>query len=91
MTKGDLLQFIDYVFLIFYILVIIRIIFSWIGLPSQKVLYTVFKFSYDATEWYLGIFRRFIPTAGMIDFSPMVALFVLFIIQRIIRSLIIEI
>lgn len=90
MSKVDLANFVHYVFLIFYILVIIRILFSWIGLPSQKALYTVFKFSYDATEWYLGIFRRFIPLAGPIDFSPMVALFVLFIIERIVVNLILE-
>lgn len=90
MSKADLLSFLDAIFYIFYILVIIRIVFSWIGLPSQKGLYVVFKFSYDATEWYLRIFRRFIPMAGAIDFSPVVAMFTLVIIQRIIASIIIE-
>lgn len=88
MSQYDLAEFTHYVFLIFYFLVIIRIIFSWIGLPSQKPLYALFKFSYDATEWYLKIFRRFIPTAGAIDFSPMVALIVLFILENIVVGII---
>jgi len=85
-----LANFIHYVFLIFIVLIFIRILFSWIGLPSQKALYTIFKFSYDATEWYLGIFRRFIPLAGPIDLSPMVAIIVLYIIEEIITSVIIN-
>lgn len=90
MSKADILSFVDALFWIFYLLVLVRIIFSWVGLPSQKALFTVFKFSYDATEWYLRIFRKLVPMAGAIDFSPMVGLFALFIIQQIIRSLISE-
>ncbi|WP_031513478.1 YggT family protein [Desulfofalx alkaliphila] len=39
------------------------------------------RFIYDLTEPYLGIFRRFIPPVGMIDFSPIAAFFTLAIIQ----------
>jgi YggT family protein len=88
MSKADILEFLNAVFLIFYILIIIRIVFSWIGIPSQKALFMIFKFSYDATEWYLGIFRRFIPTAGMIDLSPIIAIIVLRVIQSIAFGLI---
>ncbi|MHB0915481.1 MAG: YggT family protein [Thermoleophilia bacterium] len=91
MSKIDIINFIDAIFLIFYLLVIIRIVFSWIGLPKQKAVFVIFKFSYDATEWYLRIFRRLIPTAGAIDFSPMIAMFSLFIIQQIIISVIREV
>jgi YggT family protein len=88
MTKFDLLEFLNAVFLIFYILIVVRIVFSWIGIPSNKALFRIFKFSYDATEWYLGLFRRFIPTAGMIDFSPIIAIIVLRVIQSVAFGLI---
>lgn len=88
MDKGDLLEFLNAVFLIFYILIIVRVIFSWIGIPQQRPLFIIFKFSYDATEWYLGIFRRIIPTAGMIDFSPIIALIALRVIQSVLFGVI---
>lgn len=91
MSKPDIINFVDAIFLIFYFLVLIRIVFSWIGLPSQKAVYVLFKFTYDATEWYLRIFRRLIPAAGAIDFSPMIAMFSLYIIQQIIISVIREV
>lgn len=48
----------------------------------------IYRFVYDVTEPYLGLFRRIIPLAGPIDFSPFVGLIVLGIIQGLVRNLI---
>ncbi len=81
----SLVSFINALFYVYYILIIVRVIFSWIGIPSGGFL-VIYRFVYDVTEPYLGLFRRFIPTAGAIDFSPFIALIALGIIQSIIVS-----
>ena len=42
----------------------------------------------DVCEPYLSIFRRFIPPLGPIDLSPIIAIFVLQIVGRLVYSLI---
>ncbi|MHB8792089.1 MAG: YggT family protein [Thermoleophilia bacterium] len=90
MSKTGILGFLDALFWIYYALIFVRVIFSWVGLPSQGTLYEIFRFVYNVTEPYLGIFRRFIPAAGAIDFSPFVGMIVLMIIHRIAAELIVS-
>ncbi len=87
MTGFELRSFVRALFYIYYILIIIRVIFSWIGLPSNKTALTLYRFVYDVTEPYLGLFRRIIPLAGPIDFSPLIGLLVLGLIQGFVLSL----
>ena len=82
MSSASLVNFVNALFTVYYILIIVRVIFSWVGLPSHGPWYEIFRFVYNVTEPYLGIFRRFIPVAGGIDFSPFIALIVLGIIQN---------
>ena len=85
--KGiDLRSFVSALFYTYYIIIIIRIVFSWVGIPSQRTMLMIYKFIYDVTEPYLGLFRRFIPSAGGIDFSPIIALLLLGLIQNIVVS-----
>ena len=61
------------------ILIVLRIFMSWlpnINWDAQPV-----KFIRIITVAYLDIFRRFIPPLGGLDFSPIVALIFLSIIQ----------
>ncbi len=87
----DVVSFVNALFYVYYILILVRVIFSWIGIPSGRTALSLFRFVYDVTEPYLGIFRRIIPLAGPIDFSPLIGLLVLGIIQRIVISMIIGI
>ena len=41
----------------------------------------------QSTDWYLNIFRRFIPPIGMFDLSPMVALICLWIVENLVLNL----
>lgn len=81
MIKG-LIYGINNIFLIFYILIIARIFLSWI--PRLNWYKQPWKFIFQSTELYLGIFRRFIPPIGMIDISPIIAILVLQLLQNII-------
>lgn len=68
---------------IYSIALIIYILMSWV--PSTRET----KFGQllgKITEPYLGFFRRFIPPLGMIDISPIAALFALQLIGQGIRQ-----
>jgi YggT family protein len=71
------------VFLALYGLVILAyIITSWLRLPYSTTLNRIQRFLYDVCEPYLRIFRRLLPATGAIDFSPMLALLALGVIDR---------
>ena len=73
---GLLLNAID----IYMILLIVYILMSWVP-ASRETKFGLFLGK--ITEPYLGFFRRFIPPLGMIDISPIVAIFVLnYLIRR---------
>lgn len=90
MSTVAIAGYVQALFWVYYVLIIIRIIFSWIGIPSQKQVLVFFRFVYDVTDPYLRIFRRFIPSMGGIDFSPMIAMLALVLIERIVVSIILS-
>jgi YggT family protein len=63
---------------VYGVLIFMRIIFSW-----GTVSYTnrVMRFLVDTTEPLLGPLRRMIPPLGMIDISPLVAFFIVWLFQ----------
>jgi uncharacterized protein YggT (Ycf19 family) len=71
------------VFLLLYGLVLLAyIITSWLRLPYSPTLNRIQRFLYDVCEPYLRLFRRLIPSAGGIDFSPILAFIALSVIDR---------
>ena len=62
---------------------IVRVISSWLPVsPYSKWI----RWSYVSTEWFLAPLRRIIPPFGQIDFSPLVAYFLLRIVAGIARA-----
>ncbi|MCH3947496.1 YggT family protein [Olsenella sp. KH3B4] len=73
-------------FRIYNILVIIWCVLSWI--PRGSGLLDDFRGAIGMiVEPWLGIFRRFIPPLGGIDFSPIVAIFALEAIERLLLAI----
>lgn len=73
-----------YVFASVYTLVILAyIITSWLRLPYSPWLNRIQRFLYDVCEPYLRLFRRMLPRTGPLDFSPMIAVIVLWIIEQV--------
>ena len=76
------------VFISVYVLIIFAyIILSWVRLPYSPWLNRVQRFLYDVCEPYLRIFRRLLPSFGAFDFSPIVAVFALVLLNRVINSI----
>jgi uncharacterized protein YggT (Ycf19 family) len=79
------------VFVIVYSLVIFTyILSSWIPLPYNRTLNRLRRFLYDACDPYLRLFRRVIPPLGAFDFSPVVAVLVLWLVDRLIYELLVH-
>ena len=92
-TRNDVAGYIQTLTYVYFALIFIRIILSWIPrMPYHPVLNAVVGFVNDVTDPYLNLFRRFLPPLkvgpGAIDLSPMVAIFVLLIVSSIVVGLI---
>lgn len=81
-----LLKAVNGLFNMFYVLIILRIFMSWI--PSIDWEQQPIKFVREVTDYYLDIFRRFVPPLGGLDFSPIIAIIVLQVIQGFITGII---
>ena len=64
------------------LLILVYVVISWFR-PSG-FLYDVFHVIGTVVEPYISLFRRFMPSTGAVDFSPLVAILVL---QYLIRPL----
>ncbi|TML60328.1 MAG: YggT family protein [Actinobacteria bacterium] len=79
----DSVQSFVHVFIYVYILVIfVYVLTSWIPLPYSPALSRVQRFLYDVCNPYLRLFRRVLPSLGPLDLSPVLAVVVLFAVQR---------
>ena len=66
------------VFTILMAAILIRVIGSWFGIgPYRRWMRPV----YALTNWLIDPIRRLLPPFGMIDFSPMVAWLVLYVLR----------
>ena len=77
------LTFFSFLFSALYIAIIGRILMSFI---DPQVQMRVSQILHEITEPILGPLRRVIPTVGMFDFSPMIALMLLSFLQRLVNS-----
>lgn len=80
------IQIVYYAFQAYFLLLFARIIASWVPELNR---YRAMQLVAQCTDPYLNVFRRVIPPLGMIDFSPMVAFFCLFLLQNFLIQLLI--
>ena len=91
--RADIADYVNALFLVYMILIFVRILLSWIPrIPYNPTLSAVINFIHEVTDPYLNIFRRILPPVGgggfALDLSPIVAIIVLMIVQSIVVGLI---
>jgi YggT family protein len=70
---------IDLVVRVLDLLILLRVLFSWINLgPGNDLVRVV----YQITEPILAPLRRYIPSFGGLDITPMVALMLIELVKR---------
>jgi YggT family protein len=74
--------------LVYTLAILAYILTSWLRLPYSPTLNRIQRFLYDVCEPYLRIFRRFLPSFGGLDLSPIIALIVLGLVSSIVIRLI---
>jgi len=80
-----LIDYVNAVFTVFLVVIFIRILLSWVPRrPTGRVTTAIWNFFHESTEWYLRLFRRIIPSVGMFDFSPIIALVVLYVANAVV-------
>ncbi|HEX9415260.1 MAG TPA: YggT family protein [Gaiellaceae bacterium] len=74
-----------WVFVLVYGLIIFAyILMSWIRMPYSVWMSRIQGFLRDVCEPYLALFRRVLPPLGPLDLSPIVAIFFLYLVGRLV-------
>jgi len=92
-TRDDVADYVSALFLVYIILILVRVLMSWIPrMPYNPALRTVLDFITETTDPYLNVFRRIIPPLGGggfgLDLSPMIGIIVLFVLREVVVGLI---
>jgi uncharacterized protein YggT (Ycf19 family) len=80
-------QFIDVFIYVYVLLIFVYVLTSWVRLPYSVWVRRIADFLRDVCEPYLRLFRRILPPLGPLDLSPVVAIFSLFLLMRVIDEL----
>ncbi len=93
LTRGDVAAYVNALFTVYIILVLLRVLMSWIPrLPENGAVQATASFIRETTDPYLNIFRRFLPPVGggglALDLSPVVGILLLLIAQMIVVGLV---
>ncbi len=82
-----LMQFINLLVNILLIAIVARALMSWFPPPSQgSPFFVIRQVVHQITDPIIEPIRRVMPSMGMIDLSPMVAMILLIVIQRILAA-----
>jgi YggT family protein len=91
--RGTIADYVEALFLVYLILILIRILLSWVPrLPHSRPLRAAVRFVEEVTDPYLNLFRRVIPPIGgggfALDLSPVLAIILLYFVGAIVVGVI---
>ena len=82
---GFLRQLVYWIFTLYSLAFIARAFLSWFNVSYY---HPVARFLIQITEPLLAPLRRYMPPRGGMDFTPMVALLILWLVERLLQALI---
>jgi YggT family protein len=88
-ARGDVAEFLSTVIYVYTLVIIVYIVTNLLfaaGIrpPYSRAGSAILGFLRDVCEPFLRIFRRILPSFGGFDFSPIVAIIVLGIVNRVV-------
>lgn len=92
-TRADVADYVRTLITVYVVLIFIRILMSYFrSIPYYRALDVFLRFVTEVTDPWLNLFRRFIPPVRVgpaaVDLTPMIAVFVLYILGAIVTRLI---
>jgi YggT family protein len=92
-TRVDVADYVRTLITVYVVLIFIRILMSYFrNIPYYRALDVFLRFVTEVTDPWLNLFRRFIPPVRMgpaaLDLTPIIAVFVLYILGAIVTRLI---
>lgn len=81
-----LLRLVNIVFTLYSLAFIARALLSWVRISYY---HPVAHFLIQITEPILAPLRRYIPPVGGVDFTPMVALLILWFVEQLLQTLVV--
>jgi YggT family protein len=92
-TRVDVADYVSTLITVYVVLIFIRILMSYFrSIPYYRALDIFLRFVTEVTDPWLNLFRRFIPPVragpAALDLSPVIAVFVLIILGRLVTQLI---
>ena len=82
-----LVTFITYLTWALYAAILARVIVSWLPIGPDSNFAPIVRFIYEITEPILAPIRRLLPSMGMFDLSPMIAIIIIILIQSLLLPL----
>lgn len=85
-ARGDVADYLSTLIYVYTLLIlayiIVQLLFAFgVRPPYSRATDAVLTFLRDVCEPYLRVFRRILPSVGMLDFSPIVAILVLTLVN----------
>ena len=77
-AAGLAVLLVRWTFNILRLAIIVRVISTWFRMSPYS---PWIRWSYQLTEWLMAPLRQFVPTIGMIDITPIVAYFLLVLLE----------
>ena len=78
-------QFVNLLVTVLWIAIFARVILSWLPIGGSN--HPIVAIVYQITEPILSPLRRVVPRLGMFDLTPMIAIFILLLISRLVSGL----
>jgi YggT family protein len=88
-TRDNIANYVQALFEVYIVLIfayiLLNLLFSFgVRPPYSRWSDVLLNFLRDVSEPYLRLFRKFIPQIGAFDFSPMIGIILLYILQSLI-------
>ena len=84
MALALLLRLVNLVFTLYSFAIIARVLLTWFPVNPY---HPAVRFLFQVTEPVLAPLRRYIPPVAGLDFTPMVALLLLWVVEQLVRTL----
>jgi YggT family protein len=94
-SRLDIYDYVQAVFLVYIVMIFVRILLTWVPrMPYNPYLRATVGFIEECVDPYLNVFRSVLRPLGFggmaIDLSPMLAIFVLYIVRNVVLQAIIN-